>query len=70
MTAVSLGLIPETFTGKGRQEFSDWIKRFESIANVHGWNENAQRKWLRARLNAYGRAAIVEEAASYRNRHL
>ena len=57
MAAVSLGLVPETFTGEGRQGFSNWIEHFESIANVHGWDENAKRKWLRARLN--GRAATV-----------
>ena len=57
MAAVSLGLVPETFTGEGRQGFSDWIDHFECIANVHGWDEDAKRKWIRARLN--GRAAAV-----------
>ena len=57
MAAVSLGLVPETFTGEGKQGFSDWIDHFECIANVHGWDEDAKRKWIRARLN--GRAAAV-----------
>ena len=49
--------LPDTFTGEGRQRFSDWIDHFESIATVNEWNDGAKKNWIRARLT--GRAATA-----------
>ena len=49
--------LPDTFTGEGRQRFSDWIDHFESIATVNEWDDAAKKNWIRARLT--GRAATA-----------
>ena len=49
--------LPDTFTGEGRQRFSDWIDHFESIATVNEWNDGAKKNWIRVRLT--GRAATA-----------
>ncbi len=49
--------LPDTFTGEGRHNFSDWVDHFESIAKVNTWDDDAKKDWIRARLT--GRAATA-----------
>ena len=49
--------IPEVFIGDGKQSWSDWVDHFDSVADVYEWDEEAKKKWIRARL--IGRAATA-----------
>ena len=38
-------VLPETY--KGEDGWDDWIVRFENIASVNSWNDEAKLKWIK-----------------------
>ena len=62
-------VLPETY--KGEDGWDEWIVRFENIASVNSWNDEAKLKWIKVCLAGRAQKALQglpEEArGSYEN---
>ena len=56
-------VLPEPYNGESRWE--EWMYHFESVADVNGWDEAQQLKWLKVRLTRRAQTAFqrLPEAA-------
>ena len=62
-------VLPETY--KGEDGWDDWIVRFENIASVNSWNDEAKLKWIKVCLAGRAQKALQglpeETRGSYDN---
>ena len=51
-------VLPEVFTGE--RDFSHWIRHFESVAVVNGWEENfVKLQWLHVHVTGKAHVALT-----------
>ena len=51
-------VLPEVFSGEG--DFSDWIRHFESVAVINGWEEDSVKlQWLHVRVTGKAHVALT-----------
>lgn len=58
-------VLPEVFTGGDKWE--EWICHFENVADVNGWDDAEQLRWLKLRLTERAQTAFLRLPEAVRN---